>query len=87
MAITKAEDRKKAYRDMLDIADKTYGYGIEALNLLVSLTLEDEKIVGYIRMLGETLELMARVIGKMKRRVLNGAEVLADEKLCRNITL
>ena len=52
---TKAEDRKKAYRDMLHITDKTYRYGMEALNLLVSLSLEDEKIEGYITRLVETL--------------------------------
>lgn len=81
MNTAKEEERKKAYRDMLHVADKTYRYGIEALNLLSSLSLEDEKIEGYVTRLCETVELMARVIDQTKRRVLNGEKVPAEEKV------
>jgi IS5 family transposase len=78
---TKANDRKKFYRDLLTVAEKTYIYGVKALEAVGDSSIEDERIDSYITRLGETLELMVRVIDQTKRRVFKGEKVTAGEKV------
>jgi len=78
---TKANNRKKAYSDLLHVAEKTYTYGIKALEAARDISIEDGKIGEYITKLGETLELMGSVIEQTKRRVFRGEKVPAGEKV------
>jgi IS5 family transposase len=73
--------RKKAYRDLIHVAEETYTYGCEAVMAVGGISIQDSKIEGYMRRLGETLELMASVIDQTKRRVFRGEKVPAEEKV------
>ena len=77
----KAKVQKKAYRDLIHVAEETYKYGVDALGLVESISIQNSRIDGYIKMLSETLELMASVIGQTKRRVFRGEKVPAEEKV------
>lgn len=81
MNTNNTKERKKAYRDLIHVAKETYAYGCKALMTVEGIVILDSKIEGYMRKLGETLELMARVIDQTKRRVLNGENVPVDEKV------
>jgi len=76
-----AKKRKKAYRDLIHVAEETYTYGCEAMMAVGGISIQDSKIEGYMRRLGETLELMASVIDQTKRRVFRGEKVPAEEKV------
>ena len=78
---TKANDRKKCYRDLLQVAEKTYSYGVKALEVVGNSSIDDTRIVRYITRLGETLELMSSVIDQTKKRVFKGENVPAQEKV------
>ena len=77
----KAKVQKKAYRDLIHVAEETYKYGVDALGLVESISIQNSRIDGYIKMLSETLELMVKVIDQTKRRVFNGEKVPAEEKV------
>lgn len=77
----KAEERKKAYRDLIYVAEETYRYGIEALKSVNRMGGEQSRAVGHIKKLSEMLDLMARVIDQTKRRVVLGENVPAGEKV------
>jgi IS5 family transposase len=77
----KAKVQKKAYRDLIHVAEETYKYSVDALGLVESISIQNSRIDGYIKMLSETLELMASVIDQTKRRVFRGEKVPAEEKV------
>ena len=78
---TKANERKRAYRDLLSVAEKTYTYGINALEAVRDSSIEDTGTGRYIRRLEETLDLMTRIIDQTKKRVFKGESVPAQEKV------
>ena len=78
---TKAKERKKAYRDLIRVAEETYTYGCDAMRAVGSISIQDSKLDGYVRRLGEMLELMESVIDQTKRRVFGGEKVPALEKV------
>jgi IS5 family transposase len=73
--------RKEAYCDLIHVAGETYIYGCKALMTVEGRVIQDSKIEGYMKKLGETLELMAKVIDQTKRRVFSGEKVPVNEKV------
>ena len=71
--------RQRAYRDLLKVARKTYGYGLTALQ--ADLPAADLLTVALLVSLEHYLKLMARVIDQTERRVLRGETVPAAEKV------
>ncbi len=78
---TKSRYRKKYYRDLVNVSEKTLEYGMEALDKLKDRNLQDNRIEKLITKLIDTLPLMAEVIDQTKRRVFNDEKVPADEKV------
>lgn len=84
----KAEDRLRAYRDLLAVAAEVYGYGLvvqEQLRdkeLLKDLSLREEfAIKGVANDLARFLPSTQRVMDQTRRRVLEGESVPAGEKI------
>lgn len=77
--------RQRAYRDLLKVARKTYGYGQTAVERLGqwAASSADELVRAEVlqRQLHQVLEAMAQVIDQTTRRVLHGENVPAEEKL------
>lgn len=71
--------RQQAYRDLLKVARKTYGYGMKALR--ANLAVADLKTMALLLSLEHYLKLMAKVIEQTERRILGGESVPADEKI------
>lgn len=71
--------RERAYRDLLKVTRKTYGYGLTALQ--AELPAGDLLTVALLVSLEHYLKLMAQVIDQTKRRVLRGETVPAAEKV------
>lgn len=78
---TKASDRKKYYRDLVKVAEQTFDYGLDALERLKDVSLQDNRIEKLVTKLIDTLPLMEKVIDQAKRRVFNNENVPADEKV------
>jgi IS5 family transposase len=78
---TKARDRKKSYHDLVTVAEKTFGYGLEAMDRLKDMSLQNNRIETLITKLIDTLPLMEQVIDQTKRRVFDGEKVPVDEKV------
>jgi transposase, IS5 family len=84
----KAEDRQRAYRDLLGVTAEVYRYGLEARELLRDAeVLADlgfwEALVaqGVAADLDRFLPLTQRVMDQTQRRVLEGESVAAGEKI------
>jgi IS5 family transposase len=84
----KAEDRQRAYRDLLAVTAEVYGHGLEALEILQdkevlkSLSLWESLVAqGVSSELNRFLPSTQRVMDQTKRRVLEGQSVPAGEKL------
>lgn len=76
-----AGERKKAYSDLISVAEETYRYGIGVLKAVARMGEQGPRTGGHIKKLGEILELMARVIDQTKRRVVRGESVPAEDKV------
>jgi len=84
----KAEDRQRAYRDLLKITAEVYGHGLTVRELLrdaeilKGLSLWEELVVkGVANELDRFLPLTPQVIDQTQRRVLEGQSVPAGEKI------
>jgi IS5 family transposase len=84
----KAEDRQRAYRDLLTVTGEIYGHGLQALELLrdkevlKELSLWESLVAqGVANDLDRLLPLTQRVMDQTRRRVLEGESVPAAEKL------
>jgi IS5 family transposase len=81
----KDEVRKKCYRDLIEIALRMKGYGVEAIGVLESFRSPLSDAVLDARVLAEKLErvidILSRVIEQTRRRVIEGETVPASEKV------
>jgi len=77
---TKAKERKKAYRDLIRVAEETYTYGCDAMRAVGSISIQDSKLDGYVRRLGEMLELMESVIDQTKLKNMGVKDVSFSKK-------
>lgn len=77
--------REKAYKDLIEIAEKTIGYGEKGLKSLSgyhAVTLEGHGLkAGLIKELNHYLPLARQVVCQTRRRVLNGEAVPAQDKI------
>lgn len=77
--------REKAYKDLIEIAEKTIGYGEKGLKSLSGyhvVTLEGHGLkAGLIKELNHYLPLARQVVCQTRRRVLNGEAVPAQDKI------
>jgi transposase, IS5 family len=77
--------RRQIYQDLLGIAARVVGYGLEAIEVLASYDSEDIEQLLHARVLGEKLEralgIFRRVIDQTQRRVIRGQKVPASEKV------
>ncbi len=71
--------REQAYRDLLKVGRKTYGYGVMVLK--AGLSPGDPLTVALLVSLEHYLKLMAQVIDQTERRILRGETVPAAEKV------
>jgi IS5 family transposase len=80
----KPEERQKAYKDLLHIAEQVRGYALEAISALDSYASEGEQI-RFVCNLTEELKraigLFERIIDQARRRVIYGEKVPASEKV------
>lgn len=85
MNAKKAEERKKPYRDLIEITEDTIRYGENGLKALASYTattLEEQAlVVDILKKLRHYLPLSRQIICQAKRRVLEGQSVPAQEKI------
>jgi IS5 family transposase len=81
----KEEVRKKCYRDLIEIALRVKGYGVEGIGVLESFRSPLSDAVLDARVLAEKLErvigILSRVIDQTRRRVIEGETVPASEKV------
>jgi transposase, IS5 family len=81
----KADDRKKPYKDLIEITENTIGYsekGLKALTSYVAVSLKDQALVADItQQLQHFLPLARQVVCQTRRRVLAGESVPAQEKI------
>jgi transposase, IS5 family len=81
----KEEERKQCYRDLIEIALRVKGYGVEAIGVLESFRSPLSDAVLDARVLAEKLErvigILSRVIDQTRRRVIEGETVPASEKV------
>ena len=80
IANTRGAKRQRAYRDLLKVARKTYGYG-RAVLARADLPVADVLTVVLLCALEHYLTLMAQVIDQTERRVLGGESVPAAQKV------
>jgi len=77
--------RKQCYRDLLDFAARVSGYGLNAIAVLAAFQSPAPEQIIHARMLMEKLEeainLIARIMDQTRRRVSNGEQVPASEKI------
>lgn len=80
-----AEDRKKPYKDLIEITEKTIGYsekGLQALTSYAAASLEDVGLRDDLtQQLRHYLPLARQVVCQTRRRVLGGESVPAQEKI------
>ena len=81
----KEEERKKCYRDLIEIALRVKGYGVDAIGVLEIFKSPVSEAVLDARVLAEKLErvigILSRVIDQTRRRVIEGERVPASEKV------
>jgi IS5 family transposase len=77
--------RARAYRDLLKVANKTYGYGRTVLEQLrqthISGVRDHLELQGLNQELSDVLDSMARVINQTTRRIIHDQKVPSSEKL------
>ena len=77
--------RKSCYKDLLDIAQRVSGYGVDAVaELAVFKSVEPEQVINariLVEKLERALNLLSRIMDQTRRRVINGEKVLASEKI------
>lgn len=77
--------RQQAYRDLLGVAERVRGYGLEAIEVLEVFTSEEAEQIIRARALRGKLEralmIFIRVIDQTERRVIHGESVPASEKV------
>jgi IS5 family transposase len=77
--------RKQCYRDLLDFAARVSGYGLNAIAVLAAFESPAPEQIIHARMLMEKLEeainLISRIMDQTRRRVINGEQVPAREKI------
>jgi IS5 family transposase len=82
---TKKEEERKKYRDLIEIALRVKGYGVEAIGVLETFRSPLSDAVLDARVLAEKLErvigILSRVIDQTRRRVIDGETVPASEKV------
>lgn len=85
MNARKEEDRTKCYRDLIEIATRVKGYGVDAIVELEDFRSPVLGVVLEARVLAEKLErvigILSRVIDQTRRRVIEGEKVAAREKV------
>jgi transposase, IS5 family len=85
MNAKKADDRKKPYKDLIEITENTIGYGekgLKALTSYVAASLKDQALVTDLtQQLQHFLPLARQVVCQTRRRVLAGESVPAQEKI------
>ena len=85
MNAKKAEYRKKPYKDLIEITEKTIFYsekGLKALSSYAAVSLAEQGLVGGLtQQLQHYLPLARQVVCQTRRRVLAGESVPAQEKL------
>ncbi len=81
----KDEERTRCYRELIDIALRVKGYGVEAMGVLDSFRSPVSEAVVHARVLAEKIErvigILSRVIDQTRRRVIDGEKVPASEKI------
>jgi IS5 family transposase len=81
----KEKERKKCYRDLIEIAVQVKAYGVEAVGVLEHFESALSDAVLDARVIAEKLErvlgILSRVIDQTRRRVLDGEKVPASEKV------
>jgi IS5 family transposase len=81
----KEEERKKCYRDLIEIALRVKGYAVDAIGVLETFRSPLSDAVLDARVLAEKLERvignLSRVIDQTRRRVIDGETVPASEKV------
>ena len=81
----KENERKKCYRDLLDIAGRVRGYVAEAIGVLQDFESDDILETCVARTIAEKLQravgLMDRIMDQTRRRVIEGEKVPASEKV------
>ena len=85
MNAKKAEDREKPYKDLIEVTEKTIGYGekgLRALNCYVAASLKEQALISDItQQLQHHMPLVRQVVCQTRRRVLAGESVPAQEKI------
>jgi IS5 family transposase len=85
MNAKKAEDREKPYKDLIEVTEKTIGYGekgLRALNCYVAASLKEQALISDItQQLQHYMPLVRQVVCQTRRRVLAGESVPAQEKI------
>jgi IS5 family transposase len=81
----KEEERTKSYRQLIEVALRVKGYGVEAIGVLEIFKSPVSEAVLDARVLAEKLErvigILSRVIDQTQRRVIEGERVPASEKV------
>lgn len=81
----KEKERKKCYRDLIEIAVRVKAYGVEAVGVLEHFESPLSDAVLDARVIAEKLErvlgILSRVIDQTQRRVIEGEKVPAGEKV------
>lgn len=80
-----AVDRKKPYKDLIEITENTIGYsekGLKALASYTGLTLNEQVLMAdLVQQLKHYLPLARQIVCQTRRRVLEGESVPAQEKI------
>jgi IS5 family transposase len=80
----KPEERKQAYKDLLQIAARVREYALAAISVLESYPAEGEQVIFTANLTEElkrAIGLLDRIINQTRRRVLQGEKVPASEKV------
>ena len=77
----KPRDRRRAYQDLLRVAEEVVGWASQVQRALVQQGDVDLRAAAWAAELGRFLPLTRRVIEQTRRRVLEGEKVPADEKV------
>lgn len=78
-------NRKKPYKDLIEITEKTIGYsekGLIALNCRVAVSIEEQALISnLVKELQHYMPLVRQVVCQTQRRVIAGESVPAEEKI------
>ena len=85
MNAKKVEDRKKPYKDLIEVTENTIGYsenGLKSLTSYAAVTLREQALIADLtQQLKHYLPLVRQVVCQTRRRVLAGESVPAQEKI------